>query len=140
MSVLRLELRADVLDAVTHGLRGSEGLADVIEDVAYWEAAARKRYRGSGIDESTPIDCAMNGPLEQISVDVPEAPVRMLHDLCGQGRRSRGLSPHSSSPRYGTGAPTCTGRYSVRTSRSCLTTPPPSSASCAITARPSQRP
>lgn len=91
MSVLRLELRADVLDAVTHGLRGSEGLADVIEDVAYWEAAARKCYLGSGIDESTPIDCAMTGPLEQISVDVPDAPVRMLRESMRPGETFEGL-------------------------------------------------
>lgn len=43
MSVVHLELRADVLEAIAHELQGPESFANVIEDAAYWEAASRKR-------------------------------------------------------------------------------------------------
>lgn len=43
---LVISVRTDVHDATTHHLTGTESLTEVIEDVAYWEASALRRYTG----------------------------------------------------------------------------------------------
>lgn len=88
---LAISVRADVLDAITHELRRSETLADVIEDVAYWEAAARKRFAGSNDDSGSPIDCTVTEPQTQIAVTVPDRPVEMLHESMHPGETFDGL-------------------------------------------------
>lgn len=82
---LTITVRADVLEAVTHLLSRTETLADVVEDLSYWEASARKRYAGSSDDESAPIDCTMTSPVQTVVVDVPEGPVEMLCDSMRPG-------------------------------------------------------
>jgi len=91
MSVYHLELRADVLDAITQELRGTETLCGLIEDVAYWEAAARKRFAGSSEDTSVPIDPTTTSPTTTITVPVSDAPVRMLRESMRTGETLDGL-------------------------------------------------
>lgn len=88
---LTISVRADVIDAITHDLRGTEDLADVIEDVAYWEATARKRFTGSSEDTSAPINPTMTSPVETVAVSVPDVPVRMLRESMRQGETLDGL-------------------------------------------------
>ncbi|MDN5806537.1 MAG: hypothetical protein L0I80_03735 [Brevibacterium sp.] len=88
---LPISLRADVLDAITHELRGAESLADVIEDVAYWEAAARKQFAGSSEDTSAPIDPTTTSPLTTIALSVSDVPVRMLRESMRPGESLEGL-------------------------------------------------
>lgn len=91
MSVHHLELRADVLDAITQELRGAETLSGVIEDVAYWEAAARKRFAGSSEDTSAPIDPMTTSPATTIAVSVSDVPIRMLRGSMRPGETLDGL-------------------------------------------------
>lgn len=77
---LTITVRADVLAAITHDLHGGESLGAVIEDLSYWEAAARKRFAGSSEDASAPIDPTTMSPTRTIAVPVSDAPVRMLRE------------------------------------------------------------
>lgn len=74
---LVISVRTDVLDTTTHHLTGTESPTEVIDDLAYWEASARKQYTGSIDAEASPIGCAMIGPLDEITTVLPEDPVRM---------------------------------------------------------------
>lgn len=91
MTVHHLELRADVLGAITQDLRGTESLADVIEDVAYWEAVARKRFTGSSEDTFAPIDPTMTSPVEIVAAPIPDMLMRMLRESMRPGETLDGL-------------------------------------------------
>ncbi|SMX66530.1 hypothetical protein BI49514_00292 [Brevibacterium iodinum ATCC 49514] len=88
---LTITVRADVLAAITHDLYGGESLGDVIEDLSYWEAAARKRFAGSSEDTSSPIDPTTTSPTTTISVPISDAPVRMLRESMRPGETLDGL-------------------------------------------------
>lgn len=88
---LAISVRADVLDAITHELRGTEALSGVIEDLAYWEAAARKRFAGSSTDTGSPVDCTMTEPQTQVAVCVPNRPIEMLRESMQPGETLDGL-------------------------------------------------
>lgn len=88
---LTITVRADVLAAITHDLHGGESLGAVIEDLSYWEAAARKRFAGSSEDTSAPIDPTTTSPTTTIAVPVSDAPVRMLRESMRPGETLDGL-------------------------------------------------
>lgn len=85
------QVLADVLGAITQDLRGTESLADVIEDVAYWEAVARKRFTGSSEDTFAPIDPTMTSPVEIVAAPIPDMLMRMLRESMRPGETLDGL-------------------------------------------------
>ncbi|MFC5277096.1 hypothetical protein [Brachybacterium sacelli] len=82
-----LSIRADVLDAITQELHSTESLVEVVEDIAYWEASARKRFSGSDTSADEAVDCAMTGPLVTVTLHLADAPARMLRESLRAGGR-----------------------------------------------------
>lgn len=86
-----LSIRTDVLDAITQELHSTESLVEVIEDIAYWEASARKRFSGSDTSADEAVDCAMTGSLVTDRLDPADAPARMLRESMHAGETVDGL-------------------------------------------------
>ncbi|GAA1487269.1 hypothetical protein [Brachybacterium sacelli] len=86
-----LSIRADVLDAITQELHSTESLVEVVEDIAYWEASARKRFSGSDTSADEAVDCAMTGPLVTVTLHLADAPARMLRESLRAGETIDGV-------------------------------------------------
>lgn len=83
--------RTQVLNAINHELQGEETLSEVVEDLAYFEASARKRFAGSSADSGSPIDCTVTEPQTEITITVADRPIEMLRASMRSGETLDGL-------------------------------------------------
>lgn len=86
---MTIGVRTQVFNAINHELQGEETLSEVVEDLAYLEASARKRFAGSSEDSGSPIDCTMTEP--QITITVTDRPLQLLHESVRPGESLDGL-------------------------------------------------